>query len=110
VGLERGPLSLVSTTEELLGRKSGGSCLENREYGRKGQSRCPRGIDYPQKLALTSPISGGRSVGIVRPRTQAKELVLPSRESYIDRGGRTVSKKNSTFQTYISNERAKVKH
>jgi hypothetical protein len=25
VGLERGPLSLVSTTEELLGRKSSGS-------------------------------------------------------------------------------------
>jgi hypothetical protein len=31
VGLERGPLSLVSTTEELLERKSSGSCLENRE-------------------------------------------------------------------------------
>jgi hypothetical protein len=31
LGLERGPLSLVSTTEELLGRKSSGSCLENRE-------------------------------------------------------------------------------
>jgi hypothetical protein len=35
VGLERGPLSLVSTTEELLERKSIGSCLENREYGRR---------------------------------------------------------------------------
>jgi hypothetical protein len=33
VGLERGPLSLVSTVEELLGRKSSGSGLENREYG-----------------------------------------------------------------------------
>jgi hypothetical protein len=31
VGLERGPLNLVSTTEELLGRKSSGSGLENRE-------------------------------------------------------------------------------
>jgi hypothetical protein len=31
-GLEQGPLSLVSTTEELLDRKSSGSCLENREY------------------------------------------------------------------------------
>jgi hypothetical protein len=30
VGMERGPLSLVSTTEELLGRKSSGSGLENR--------------------------------------------------------------------------------
>jgi hypothetical protein len=39
VGLERGPLSLVSTTEELLGRKSSGSCLESREYGRRDPSR-----------------------------------------------------------------------
>jgi hypothetical protein len=31
VGLERGPLSLVSTTEEILERKSSGSGLENRE-------------------------------------------------------------------------------
>jgi hypothetical protein len=35
VGLERGPLSLVSTTEELLERKSSGSGLERREYGRR---------------------------------------------------------------------------
>jgi hypothetical protein len=35
VGLERGPLSLVSTVEELLGRESGDFGLENREYGRK---------------------------------------------------------------------------
>jgi hypothetical protein len=34
VGLERGPLSLVSTIEELLGRLNSGSGLENREYGR----------------------------------------------------------------------------
>jgi hypothetical protein len=33
VGLERGPLSLVSTTEELLGRKSSGTGLENRDCG-----------------------------------------------------------------------------
>jgi hypothetical protein len=30
VGLEQGPLTLVSTTEELLGRKSSGSGLELR--------------------------------------------------------------------------------
>jgi hypothetical protein len=35
VGLERGPLSLVSTIEEPLGRKSSGSGIEIREYGRK---------------------------------------------------------------------------
>jgi hypothetical protein len=34
VGLERGPLSLVSSTEELLGRKRNGSGQESREYGR----------------------------------------------------------------------------
>jgi hypothetical protein len=39
VGLERGPLSLVSTTEELLDYKNSGSCLENREYGRRDPSR-----------------------------------------------------------------------
>jgi hypothetical protein len=32
VVLERGPLSLVSTTEELLERKISGSGIENREY------------------------------------------------------------------------------
>jgi hypothetical protein len=38
VGLERGPLGLVSTTEELLGRKSSGTSLENRDYGRRRSS------------------------------------------------------------------------
>jgi hypothetical protein len=71
VGLERGPLSHVSTTEELLERKSSDSGLEN---GRRDPSRWPRGILYPQKLPLTSPRSGRRSVGIVRSRTQAKEF------------------------------------
>jgi hypothetical protein len=39
VGLERGPLSLVSTTEELLGSNSSGSGPENREYGSRDPSR-----------------------------------------------------------------------
>jgi hypothetical protein len=38
VGLERGPYSLVSTTEELLGRKSNGSGLEIRDYGHRGST------------------------------------------------------------------------
>ena len=33
---------------------------------------------YPQKLALTSPTGGGRSVGIVRSRTKATEFSLVS--------------------------------
>jgi hypothetical protein len=63
VGLEWGPLSLVSTIEELLGRKCSGSGLESREYCRRDSSRWPRGTLYPQNLALTSVTSGGRSVG-----------------------------------------------
>jgi hypothetical protein len=35
VGMERGPLSFVSTIEELLGRKISGSGLEIRDYGRR---------------------------------------------------------------------------
>jgi hypothetical protein len=72
VGLERGPLSLVSTTEET----HSGSCLENLEYGRRDPSRWPRGTLYPKKVAITSPTSGGRSVGIVRWRTQTMEINL----------------------------------
>jgi hypothetical protein len=74
VGLERGPPSLVSRIEELLGRKSCGSGLESREYCCMDPSRWPRGTFYPQKLTLTSPKSGGRSVGIVRSLTQAMEF------------------------------------
>jgi hypothetical protein len=38
VGLERGPLSLVSTIEELLGKKSSGSDVENQYYGHRDPS------------------------------------------------------------------------
>jgi hypothetical protein len=48
--------------------------LEMRKYGRKDPSRWPRGTFYPRKLALTSPTSGGLSVGIVRSRTQTTEF------------------------------------
>jgi hypothetical protein len=76
VGLERGPLSLVSTIEELLGRKSSVSDLESRECGRRDPSRWPRSTLFPQKLALTSPTSCDRSVSIVRSRTQTTEFRL----------------------------------
>jgi hypothetical protein len=39
VGLERGPLGPVSTTEEVLERQNSGFGLENREYGRRDPSR-----------------------------------------------------------------------
>jgi len=38
--------------------------------------RWPRDTLYPQKLALTSPTGGGRSVGVVRSRTKAMEFSL----------------------------------
>jgi hypothetical protein len=74
LSLERNPLDLVSTNEELLARKSSSSGLEIREYGRRDPSRWPRGTLYPQKLALTAPTSGCRSVGIVLLRTLVAEF------------------------------------
>jgi hypothetical protein len=74
VGLERGPLSFVSTIEELFERKSSGSVLESREYGRRDPLCWPRGTLYLQKLSLTSPTTGGRSVGIVSSRTRTREF------------------------------------
>jgi hypothetical protein len=74
VGLERGPLSLVSTIEELLERESSCSGLETREYGSKDPSSWPRGTLSPQQLALISPTNGGRAIGIVHSRTEATEL------------------------------------
>jgi hypothetical protein len=44
--------------------------------GRGNLLRWPRYTLYPQRLALTSLISGGRSVGIVRLQTTATEFML----------------------------------
>jgi hypothetical protein len=52
VGLERGPLSLVSTIEEPLERKISGSGLEGREYGCRGPLCWPRGTLYPQMFLM----------------------------------------------------------
>jgi hypothetical protein len=38
MGLERGPLRIMSTIEELLEGKSSGSVLENVDYGRRGSA------------------------------------------------------------------------
>jgi hypothetical protein len=69
--LERGSLSLMSTSEELLGRKSSGSGLENLKYNRRGSA------------ALTTrhlPIRS--SIGIVLSWTKATELVITVITSY----------------------------
>jgi hypothetical protein len=78
VGLKRGPLSLVNTIEELLGRNSSGFGLEYRKCSLRDPLRWPRNALYPQKLALISWTSGGRSVGTVRLRTKATEVPPPS--------------------------------
>jgi hypothetical protein len=74
VGLERGPLSLVSTIEELLGRKVAAPVqkTENTAVGIRHADHVAPSIS--KKLAITSPTSGCRSVGIVRSRTQTMEL------------------------------------
>jgi hypothetical protein len=66
VGLERGSLSLVSTIEELLGRRSSGYGLETVITAVGDPPRSLRDTICPAK-ALTSPTNGGRS------RTQATE-------------------------------------
>jgi hypothetical protein len=71
VGLERGSLSFVSTTEELFERKSSGSGLEIREYGRRESVTLTTWHPLSAKLGLTSPTSDGRSVG---SRTQVTEF------------------------------------
>jgi hypothetical protein len=83
VGLERSQLSLVSTTEELFERKSSCSGLESREYGRGDPLRWQRDTLYPQKLALTSSTSSGRSVGIVGSHTQVTEFSLLVRSVHV---------------------------
>jgi hypothetical protein len=74
VDLERGSLSLVTTTEELLDRKVAAPVYktENTAVGIRHADRVAPFIR--KKLAITSPTSGGRSVGIVRSRTQTMEF------------------------------------
>jgi hypothetical protein len=58
MGLERGSLSLVSTTEELLERKSSGSGLESWEYGRRVPSPWPR--DTPLSAIVVNKFANKR--------------------------------------------------
>jgi hypothetical protein len=60
VGLERGPLSIVSTTEELLDRKVAAPVYKtgNMAVGIRHADHVATSIR--KKLAITSPTSGGR--------------------------------------------------
>jgi hypothetical protein len=93
------------TIEELLKRKSNDTGLENRVYGRRDPSRWPRGTIYPQKLALTSPTSGGRSVGIVRSQTQATKFCIqavPERCSQTSDSSSFYQNRNKYHETFKS--------
>jgi hypothetical protein len=68
--LERGPLSLVNTIEELLESKTSCFDLENDINADHATLR------YPEFLSLTSLTSGGLSIGIVHSLTKAEEFVL----------------------------------
>jgi hypothetical protein len=59
--------SVENDLRQLRVKRSG---QENRINDRGDSLQWPRDTLYPQKLALTSPTSGGRSVGIVRLRTK----------------------------------------
>jgi hypothetical protein len=66
----------VSTTEDLLDRKVAAPVekTENTAVGIRHADHVAPSIR--KKLAITSPTSGGRSVGIVSSRTQTMEFVL----------------------------------
>jgi hypothetical protein len=76
VGLERRPLSLMRITEELLESKSSGSGSRKPRLTAVGIRCADHTTLYPQRLELTSPTFGGRSVGTVRLRIKATELSL----------------------------------
>jgi hypothetical protein len=76
VGLERGPLSLVSTTEELLDRKVTALVYKTENTAVRIRHAHHVVPSIRKKLEITSPTSGGRSVGIVRSRTQTMEFSL----------------------------------
>jgi hypothetical protein len=69
-------VSWVSTIEELLGRKCRGSGLERREHGRRDPSSWPPNTLYTAKVGIKFTDKRGRSVGIIRSRTQATEFSL----------------------------------
>jgi hypothetical protein len=61
----------VRIIEELLERKVAAPVWKTEMNVRGNSLLWPRDTLYPLKLALISPTTGGRSVGIVRWRTKA---------------------------------------
>jgi hypothetical protein len=76
VCLERGVLSLVGIKEELLGRKSSRSGLEDRDYDRKGSAALPTRHPSLSTKVSTNVADKRRSLRVVRSRTKATRLLL----------------------------------
>jgi hypothetical protein len=74
VALEGGPRSLVSITEELLELKNIGSGTSKQRLTVVGNRCTDHATLSSANLALTLLRNGGRSVSIVRLRTEATEL------------------------------------
>jgi hypothetical protein len=62
------------TLRSYLNEKVAAPVYKTEINGRGNSLRWPRNTLYSQRLALTSPTSGGHSVGIVRLRTTATEF------------------------------------
>jgi hypothetical protein len=76
VGLERGPLILVSITEELLDREVAAPVYksENTAVGIRHADHVAPSVH--KKLAITSPSSVGRSIGIVHSWNETTNFSL----------------------------------
>jgi hypothetical protein len=66
----------VSTTEQLLDRKVAAPVYKTENTVAGIHHTDHVAPSFPKKLAITSPTSGGRSVGIIRSRTEATEFSL----------------------------------
>jgi hypothetical protein len=73
-----GPLSLVSRIETLLERKSSGSGLERREYGRRDSSRLAR--DTSSSWLIFDPEGGCKFLGTVSLFSRGYTALYPQTE------------------------------
>jgi hypothetical protein len=99
VGLERGPLSLMRIIEELLEWTSSGFGPETEINGHGDSLRWQHDTLYPLKLALTSPTSGGRSVGTVGWRTKAPDLFMDN-YAHVSNAGCSAFLGNGSVNTF----------